>query len=102
MNQTIKLERYWLLALSVKSLVHAYNFLERENAIFLSYSHLNRIIALEKEKSSQLYGKKSEFRKDFCELEEHEVRIAAERSKESKLSHYHRLSPKNRYFSSCV
>ena len=52
------------------------------NLIFLS---LNRVMALEKEKVSQLYGKKSEFRKEFCHLEEQEVKLTAERKKESKL-----------------
>ena len=42
-------------------------------------------MALEKEKASQLYGKKNEFRKDFCELEEHELKLTAERKRESEL-----------------
>ena len=45
-------------------------------------------MALEKEKASQLYGKKNEFRKDFCDLEEHELKLTAERKRESELSLY--------------
>eukprot|EP00795_Rhopilema_esculentum_P005900 gene5900-11235_t len=41
-----------------------------------------KIIALEKEKSSQLFGKKHEFRKEFCDLEEQEVKLSSDRSKE--------------------
>jgi len=41
-----------------------------------------KAMALEKEKASQLYGKKNEFRKDFCDLEEHELKLTAERKRE--------------------
>ena len=43
-----------------------------------------RISALEKDKNTPLYSRRSEFRKDYCELEELELKSTSDWKTESK------------------
>ncbi len=61
-----------------KSLINSVNkFLEK---ILFHF----RISVLEKERNSQIFNKKHEFRKEFCEIEELEMKMANDRMNESK------------------
>ena len=44
-----------------------------------------RVSALEKERNTPLYSRRSEFRKDYCELEELDLKGTNDRKTESKL-----------------
>ena len=43
-----------------------------------------RIAALEKDRNTPLYSRRSEFRKDYCELEEFDLKGINERKSESE------------------
>ena len=43
-----------------------------------------RICALEKERNTPLYSRRSEFRKDYCELEEFDLKGTNDRKSESE------------------
>ena len=53
-------------------------------------SSLYRITNLDREKGTHLYNKRSDFRKEFCVLEEHELKLLSERKQESKLNKSYR------------
>lgn len=50
------------------------------------FSSYQRAMLLERERSSQLYSRRHEFRKVFCALEEAEVKLNQQRKAESKSS----------------
>ena len=47
--------------------------------------YICRVSALEKERNTPLYSRRSEFRKDYCELEELDLKGTNDRKTESKL-----------------
>lgn len=54
----------------------------------LSSLLIYRISALEKDRNTPLYSRRSEFRKDYCELEELDLKGSNDRKSESKYLPY--------------
>ena len=74
---------YFLKVLFSPSLKNIYIYIYF-SYLWLQFLLIVRISALEKDRNTPLYGRRSEFRKDYCELEEVDLKGTNERKSESK------------------
>ena len=74
---------YFLEVLFSPSLKNIYIYIYF-SYLWLQFLLIVRISVLEKDRNTPLYSRRSEFRKDYCELEEVDLKGTNERKSESK------------------
>lgn len=63
-------------------IVRVFVFIQNELNLTYLWSAF-RICAIEREKGTHLYGKRNDFRKDYCTMEEQEMKMVSDRKTES-------------------